>query len=279
MKIISGGQSGADIGGLTAALEWRRLGHELEVGGVAPPQFITEHRPYNGRGDQAAHDRLVAIMKEAGVKAHPYWVKGGQFDSREDIEIVQAIEATRPGQRRSQHDPRTAINVRDADATVLFGGLRGGTLHTKQLAEYFGKPVLVDPTPEVLASFIRDQGVEVLNVAGRRESQVPGNEERTHQTVLRALELLDGSSPTASVVQGSGVHPLAAMPEQPAAAVNPTGQQQADAVQLDLWEKGKRFAGDAWPYLAAAGGAGLVGYAVADLMDQGVSAPGGARGL
>jgi ribA/ribD-fused uncharacterized protein len=58
----------------------------------------------------------------------------------------------------------------------------------------------------------------------------------------------------------------AAMPEQPAAAVNPTGQQQADAVQLDLWEKGKRFAGDAWPYLAAAGGAGLVGYAVADLM-------------
>ena len=59
------------------------------------------------------------------------------------------------------------------------------------------------------------------------------------------------------------------MPEQPAAAANPTGQQTADAVQLDLWEKGKRFAGDAWPYLAAAGGAGLVGYAVADLMERG----------
>jgi hypothetical protein len=62
--------------------------------------------------------------------------------------------------------------------------------------------------------------------------------------------------------------PPLAMPEQPAAAASPTGQQTADGVQLDLWEKGKRFAGDAWPYLAAAGGAGLVGYAVADLMGR-----------
>jgi hypothetical protein len=67
-------------------------------------------------------------------------------------------------------------------------------------------------------------------------------------------------------VQAPGVQAPVAMPEQPAALANPTGQQQADAVQLDLWEKSKRFAGDAWPYLAAAGGAGLVGYAVADLM-------------
>ena len=70
-----------------------------------------------------------------------------------------------------------------------------------------------------------------------------------------------------------------AMPEQPAAAANPTGQQTADAVQLDLWEKGKRFAGDAWPYLAAAGGAGLVGYAVADLMGQSPTPQGGGAGL
>ena len=70
-----------------------------------------------------------------------------------------------------------------------------------------------------------------------------------------------------------------AMPEQPAAASNPTGQQTADAVQLDLWEKGKRFAGDAWPYLAAAGGAGLVGYAVADLMGQSATPQGGGAGL
>ena len=66
-----------------------------------------------------------------------------------------------------------------------------------------------------------------------------------------------------------------AMPEQPAAVAKPTGQQVADGVQLDFWEEGKRMAGQAFPYIAAAGGAGLLGYAVADL--YGRSNEGGGR--
>jgi len=263
MRIISGGQSGADIGGLTAALAWKKQGHPIETGGVAPPAFITEHRPYNGRGNQAEHDRLVQVMKDAGVAAHPYWVKGGALDPREAQDIVEAIEATRPGARRNQHDPRTAINVRDADATALFGGLKGGTLHTKQLAEHFGRPVIVDPTPEALVDFVREHGVQTLNIAGRRESQVPGNEQRTHQTVLRALELMEGGAP---------------MPEQPAAVVNPTGQQAADGVQLQLDLEGQqvqadpqRKAGDLLPWLLAAGAGGLLGYGVSQSMDDGMA--------
>jgi hypothetical protein len=98
---------------------------------------------------------------------------------------------------------------------------------------------------------------------------------KTENNQARALaELLAerSAAPAAApppAAQAPGVQAPALMPEQPAAAANPTGQQTADAVQLDLWEKGKRFAGDAWPYLAAAGGAGLVGYAVADLMGRG----------
>ena len=69
--------------------------------------------------------------------------------------------------------------------------------------------------------------------------------------------------------------PEGAMPEQPAAAMKPTGQQAADGVQLQLDLEGQqtqqnpeRKAGDLLPWLLAAGGGGLLGYGVAASLDQ-----------
>jgi ribA/ribD-fused uncharacterized protein len=120
---------------------------------------------------------------------------------------------------------------------------------------------MVDPTVGRRGS--RNAQVERLvgeNHLGRTLMMVRGE--------LGGTGLVGRHSPLPAA-QAPGVQVSAVMPEQPAAAANPTGQQTADGVQLDLWEKGQRFAGDAWPYLAAAGGAGLVGYAVADLMGRG----------
>ena len=65
-------------------------------------------------------------------------------------------------------------------------------------------------------------------------------------------------------------------PEQPAAVVNPTGQQVVDGVQLQLDLEGeqvqedpKRKAGDLLPWLLAAGGTGLAGYALAEELNRG----------
>jgi len=79
---------------------------------------------------------------------------------------------------------RTTANVRDSDATLILfrGKLTGGTAFTHAEAVRLGKPVLaVDIESHgtaVLAGRIRDWlaslGGERLNIAGPRESKVPG---------------------------------------------------------------------------------------------------------
>jgi hypothetical protein len=79
---------------------------------------------------------------------------------------------------------RTAWNVRDSDATVIFSRphrLSGGSLQTLEACRDFGKPVLhlaseiftVTEGAILLRKFLRRHGVRSLNVAGPRKSQDP----------------------------------------------------------------------------------------------------------
>ena len=94
-----------------------------------------------------------------------------------------AIPARYPLQETGSHDyaERTSRNVIDSDGTLILaiGALHGGTLLTAQLAEKSGKPCLVvdlasPPEPGKVDSWIRENQISVLNVAGPRESQHPG---------------------------------------------------------------------------------------------------------
>lgn len=76
---------------------------------------------------------------------------------------------------------RTAWNVRDADATLILrrGPLSGGTALTLDLARKARKlrrVVDLDQPgpPERVRAWLRRHGVQVLNVAGPRESRRPG---------------------------------------------------------------------------------------------------------
>lgn len=76
---------------------------------------------------------------------------------------------------------RTEWNVRDSDATlVLHGGRKDrGTALTIRLARRLGRPLLeVDllhpPAAAEVRSWLAGRGIGVLNVAGPRESSVPG---------------------------------------------------------------------------------------------------------
>ncbi|MDX1697681.1 MAG: putative molybdenum carrier protein [Thiohalobacterales bacterium] len=93
------------------------------------------------------------------------------------------IPARYPLQETGSHDyaERTRRNVIDSDGTLILaiGALHGGTLLTAQLAEKSGKPCLVvdlasPPDPGKVDSWIRENQISVLNVAGPRESQHPG---------------------------------------------------------------------------------------------------------
>ncbi len=79
---------------------------------------------------------------------------------------------------------RTAWNVRDADATVIFSlreMLTGGSALTAEFARASGKPLLHlsanrDPerSAELLSAFLNRHKPRILNIAGPRESGEPG---------------------------------------------------------------------------------------------------------
>jgi len=76
---------------------------------------------------------------------------------------------------------RTEWNVRDSDGTLVLtrGEPSGGTALTIRYARAMGRPFLIVDLAEPLdpgqaQSWIRENRVEVLNIAGPRESKCPG---------------------------------------------------------------------------------------------------------
>ncbi len=84
----------------------------------------------------------------------------------------------------ASYSERTERNVLESDATLIFGRgvpLSEGTLFTEETARKHGKPCLVvyelngvDEAVRAVQSLLKQNRVEVLNVAGPRESQAPG---------------------------------------------------------------------------------------------------------
>ncbi len=76
---------------------------------------------------------------------------------------------------------RTEWNVRDSDGTLVLtrGEPSGGTAFTIRCAKALGRPILVVDfalarDPEAALSWVRRNRIEILNVAGPRESKCPG---------------------------------------------------------------------------------------------------------
>jgi hypothetical protein len=152
-KIISGGQTGADRAGLDFAIH-----AGLKHGGYVP------------RGRKA---------------------EDGRIDERYNLAELST----------SSYPARTRKNIEESDGTVIFSlerRLSDGTKLTRELADKLGKPVLhiYDSRKErrsypdslrleiqALTDFLCSNKIEILNVAGPRESKEPGVYEWT--TMLR----------------------------------------------------------------------------------------------
>lgn len=134
-RIISGGQAGAD----RAALDWA-IENGIEHGGWCP----------QGR---RAEDGLIDTHY--------------QLRETPTTKYVQ----------------RTEWNVRDADGTVIITvdpRLLGGTKQTLEFARKHKKPLLrlsrtvpLSQNVKALKTFIREHGIQTLNVAGTRTSEEP----------------------------------------------------------------------------------------------------------
>lgn len=155
-RIISGGQTGADTGGLEAAVD---LG--LETGGTAPYGWSRE-----------------------GGKARTLLEKFGLVEGPNEKHYARNYRA------------RTTKNVEDADLTIVIGNLESpGSKLTRNEVRRLGKQVLVIRTPDLdnpeavarLRDVILKQNPEVINIAGNRESKNPGIQEKVRKLLNAAL--------------------------------------------------------------------------------------------
>jgi Circularly permutated YpsA SLOG family len=146
VKIVSGGQTGVDRAALDVALK-----HGIECDGWCPAGRLDEVGPIP--------DRYPVKELEDGSFAE-----------------------------------RTLQNVNDSDGTVIvyFEELCGGTKFTLQCCRELKRPhKLIDAAKkspkaaaESIVDFVRKQKIDILNVAGPRQSEWPGG----YDYVFRVLE-------------------------------------------------------------------------------------------
>ncbi len=145
-KIISGGQTGADRAALDFALEWNI--------------------------------------------AHGGWIPRGR--RTEDGKLAEKYRLRE--MNSTDYARRTEQNVIDSDATLIFshGKLAGGSLLTRRMALKNGRPWLhMDllqtnsfSAAQAIHTWIREQHIGVLNVAGPRQSQ----DKRIYRATFDILE-------------------------------------------------------------------------------------------
>jgi hypothetical protein len=145
LKIISGGQTGVDRAALDVALE-----HGTECGGWCPAGRLNEF---------------------------------GKIPGHYPIQELQEGGFTE----------RTLQNVKDSDGTVVIypGELRGGTEQTVRFCIDLKRPhqlidaskLPADGAAKLIADFVRENKIGILNIAGPRQSEWPAGYEYATRTL------------------------------------------------------------------------------------------------
>ncbi|MBV9125989.1 MAG: putative molybdenum carrier protein [Planctomycetes bacterium] len=140
--------------------------------------------------DRAALDVALALALPCGG-----WCPQGRRAEGGPIPVRYPLQET-PSWVYPQ---RTRWNVRDSDGTLILtrGQPQGGTGLTVQLARRLGKPYLIVNLLETvdlaaIRAWAATHQVQVLNVAGPRESESPG----IYQQAVQLLRELLAPSPT-----------------------------------------------------------------------------------
>ena len=134
--------------------------------------------------DRAALDVAAALGLD-----HGGWCPAGRRSEVGPIPARYNLKETPD----TDYEQRTEWNVRDSDATLIIGKSRpltGGTELTRRFAEQYGRPFTVvdvfsDASAEVRAWIAQLKGTS-LNIAGPRESEIPG----VYDAAKRFLEVV-----------------------------------------------------------------------------------------
>jgi hypothetical protein len=155
VKIVSGGQTGVDRAALDIALK-----HGIECGGWCPAGRVDE---FGRIPDRYPLKELARVNKE-----------------RRSPDRRGGIDTAPPSETRDIFAERTFANVRDSDGTIIIcDEARGGTAYTLECCKDLHRPhQVVDASrfsaecaATLIAEFVRNNDIEVLNIAGPRQSE------------------------------------------------------------------------------------------------------------
>lgn len=122
-------------------------------------------------GGQTGADRIgLEIAKELGIETGGTAPKNFKTENGCDLSLVQfgLVEDI-----SSDYNSRTEKNILDSNGTVIFGDVKSpGTKLTIKLLKQHGKKYIENPTILELKTFISENEIEVLNVAGNRGSKL-----------------------------------------------------------------------------------------------------------
>lgn len=134
-------------------------------------------------GGQTGADRgALAAAKATGIPTGGWMPRGfrAQDGPRPEFAVLYGLRE-HPSDR---YPPRTALNVKESDATLRFATdwESPGEALTRSLCERYGRPRLdVTPggpvTPAEVAAWLAANGARTLNVAGNTERTSPGIED------------------------------------------------------------------------------------------------------
>ncbi|MFP6620209.1 MAG: putative molybdenum carrier protein [Pirellulaceae bacterium] len=138
-------------------------------------------------GGQTGVDQAALATAIALEIPHGGWCPLGRRSESGTIPVQYQLEEMPTG----NYAARTRQNVIDSDGTLIVyrDQLSGGTLLTQQCANQIGRPLfLLDvakpPVPLVPSTWLDRHCIAVLNVAGPRESTMPGIFADTMRTLL-----------------------------------------------------------------------------------------------
>jgi hypothetical protein len=148
-KIISGGQTGADVAGLDVAIK-----HGIPHGGAIPKGRLTE----NGSLPEKY------VLQEMTTKSYPKRTEKNVLDSDGTVILTHGILVG--GSLLTQ---KKAIQ------------------HKKPVIHLDMNKVTVEKGADLLHDFIENNGIEILNVAGSRASKDPDICTKTSQVLERCI--------------------------------------------------------------------------------------------
>jgi hypothetical protein len=150
--------------------------------------------------DRAGLDAAIALNIP-----HGGWCPKGRKAEDGTVPPVYQLRET----PSADYTQRTEWNVRDSDGTLILTREEptGGTALTIKLAAAYAKPCLVidlnaSPAPDTVSAWLAANHIEVLNIAGPRESGCPGIHEevmiflaRHRQSPLVKARIREGRHP------------------------------------------------------------------------------------